>query len=136
VPDVILGLMEADINGSQRKVLVSSVTPVRRTLGDEGIPVRDGKALPFLVAREWSAPAGIYVERFYIVDPKSREVLYEGSGVERSLWGLQGLTRFETEVRDPIKLAPGTYAVVYSLGGMMGGEFPVEAFDVSAEEAA
>jgi hypothetical protein len=128
--------MQADINGPQRKVLVSAVTPARRTLGDEGIPVRDGKSLPFSVAREWSAPAGIYVESFYIVDPKSREVLYEGAGVERSLWGLQGLTRFETEVRDPIKLAPGTYSVVYSLGGMMGGEFPVEAFEVSAEEAA
>ena len=63
--------MEADINGSQRKVLVSSVTPVRRTLGAEGIAVRDGKSLPFLVAREWSAPAGIYIERFYIVDPKN-----------------------------------------------------------------
>lgn len=128
--------MEADISGSQRKVLVSSVVPARRTLGNEGIPIRDGKTLPFAVAREWSAPAGIYVERFYIVDPASREVLYEGPAVEQSLWGLQGLTRFETDVRDSFALTPGTYAVVHSLGGMLGGEFPVIAFEVSAEEAA
>ena len=128
--------MEADISGPQRKVLIHSVNPVRRTFGDEGIPVRDGKTLPFLVGREWSAPAGVYVERFYIIDPKTREVLYEGPSAERSLWGLQGLTRFETEVRDPISLSPGTYEIVFSLGGMLGGEFPVEAFDVSAEEAA
>jgi hypothetical protein len=128
--------MEADINGSQRKVLVHSVQPARRSLGDQGIPVRDGKTLPFQVAREWSAPAGLYIERFYVIDPKSREVFYEGPAIERSLWGLQGLTRFENEVRDPIALPPGTYAVVFSLGGMLGGEFPVEAFEVSQEEAA
>ena len=128
--------MEADISGSQRKVVVGEVAPLSRNLGASGIPVRDGRSLPFKVAREWSGPAGLYVERFYIIDPASREVLYEGPSVERSIWGLQGLTRFETEVRDPIKLAPGTYAMVYSLGGMMGGEFPVEAFEVPAEEAA
>ena len=128
--------MEADISGSQRKVLTSSVAPARRTMGEAGIPVRDGKTLPFKVVRGWSAPAGIYVERFYLIEPESREVHYESRAVERSLWGLQGLTEFETEVRDPIPLTPGKYAVVFSLGGLMGGEIPVEAFDVSAEEAA
>ena len=49
-------VMEADINGSQRKVLISSVAPLRRNLGDAGIPARDGKSLPFKVTREWSAP--------------------------------------------------------------------------------
>jgi hypothetical protein len=128
--------MEADISGSQRKVLVSSITPVRRNLGEAGIPVRDGKTLPFRVTREWSGPAGRYVERFYLIEPQSREVLFEGPAIERSIWGLQGLTSFETEVRDPISLPPGTYAIVFSLGGMLGGEFPAEAFEVSAEEAA
>ena len=128
--------MEADISGSQRKVVTSSVTPARRTLGDEGIPVRDGKTLSFKVTRSWSGPAGLYFERFYLIEPKSREVLFESTSVERSIWGLQGLTEFTSEVRDPIKLSPGTYAIVFSLGGVMGGEIPVEAFEVSAEEAA
>jgi len=35
-----------------------------------------------------------------------------------------------------VLLAPGGYALVFSLGGMMGGEVPVEAFEVSAEAAA
>ena len=128
--------MEADISGSQRKVLTSSVAPARREFGETGIPVRDGKTLPFKVARGWSAPAGLYIEQFYLIDPESREVLYESPAVERSLWGLQGLSEFETEVRDPTPLSPGKYAVVFSLGGLMGGETPVEAFEVSAEEAA
>jgi hypothetical protein len=128
--------MEADISGSQRKVLTSSVAPARGTLGAAGIPVGGGKSLPFKVRRAWSAPAGVYVERFYLIDPKSREVLYESPAPERALWGLQGLTEFETEVRDPISLAPGTYAVVFALDGVMGGEVPVEAFEVSTEEAA
>ncbi|MGH2754709.1 MAG: hypothetical protein ACRDLB_09755 [Actinomycetota bacterium] len=128
--------MEADISGSQRKVVTSEVVPTRRMLGDSGIPVRNGRTLPFRVARTWSAPAGTYLERFYIIDPRSREVLYEGPAVERSVWGLQSLTEFATDVRDPISLAPGSYAVVFSLGRMLGGEVPVEAFEVSAEEAA
>jgi hypothetical protein len=128
--------MEADINGAQRKVLVHSVHPARRSHGDEGIPIRDGKTLQFVVDREWSAPAGVYLEGFYLIDPKTREVLYQGPAIERSLWGLQGLTRFVSQVRDPITLSPGTYSIVFSLGGMLGGEFPVEAFEVSAEEAA
>jgi hypothetical protein len=45
---------------------------------------------------------------------------------------LQSLTEVETEVREPIPLEPGSYAIVFGLGGVLGGEFPVEAFDAPA----
>lgn len=98
--------------------------------------MRDGKTRPFVVERSWSAPLGVYEESFYLIDPKSREVLFEGRPVERDLLGLQAMTVVSEEVTEPIALAPGTYAVVFSLGGVMGGEFEVEAFEVPAEEAA
>jgi hypothetical protein len=125
----------ADISGTQRKVVDHSITPVKVSHGNAGIPVSNGRTLPFTVSRAWSAPSGVYPERFYIIDPQSREVFFEGPGAEREIWGLQSETIVEQTIREPIVLAPGTYAVVFALGGVMGGEVPVEAFEV-AEEAA
>lgn len=128
--------MEADLNGRQRKVVASSVAPLRVSHGDSGIPLRDGKTLPFTVAREWSAPAGHYEERWFLINPETREVLHEGPSRDVLVWGLQSLTEFTDEVTEPISLQPGTYAVVFALGGLMGGEFEVEAAEVSSEAAA
>ena len=128
--------MEADINGAQRKVLVSSVAPLKPSHGDSGIPVRGGRTLPFVLRREWSAPAGHYVETWYLVVPDTREVIYEGPRKEISVWGLQGLTAIADEVREPIPLEPGTYEIVFSLGSVMGGKLEVEAVDVPEEAAA
>jgi hypothetical protein len=128
--------MQADIRGSQRKVVATEVAPLRRAHGLEGIAVRDGKTLPFSVTRSWSAPAGTYPERFYLIDPKTREVYFEGPAREVSVWGLQSLTGFTDELTEPIPLAPGSYALVFSLGGLLGGEVPVEVTEVSGEEAA
>ena len=127
--------MEADINGTQRKILTSSVRPVRPNQGDHGIPLQDGKSLPFVVERGWSAPAGTYPEAFYIVDPKTDEVLYESPVREQAIWGLQALTDLSDEVTDHITLEAGQYQIVFSLGGFRGGEIEVEAFEVADEAA-
>lgn len=105
----------------------SSVRPVKLSHGDSGIPVRDGRTLPFRVQRSWSAPAGVYPEQWFLVRPDTREVLYEGPVVERAIWGLQGLTEVADDVTEPIRLDPGQYLVVFALGGHMGGELEVEA---------
>lgn len=98
--------------------------------------MRDGKSLPFELHREWSAPAGHYGERWYIIHPESREVLYESSLRETSIWGLQSLTRLTDVVREPIALEPGTYKIVFVLQGILGGEFEVQAVEIPAQEAA
>jgi hypothetical protein len=127
--------MEADISGTQRKVVAHEVRPQRSTLGASGIPVTGGITMPFRVTRSWSAPAGHYLERFYLIDPNTREVLFEGPQHEVLIWGLQSLTEVADEIRAPLELPPGTYAVVFALGGVMGGEFEVEATEVGEEAA-
>ena len=127
--------MEAEINGNQRKVVTSRAAPLRHAFGSSGIPTRDGRTLPFKVIREWSAPAGHYVERWYLVDPGTREVLYEGPARETLIFGLQSLTELVDEVTEPITLGPGNYSIVYALDGINGGEFEVEAIEAPAEAA-
>ncbi|MDQ3914100.1 MAG: hypothetical protein M3323_02040 [Actinomycetota bacterium] len=119
--------MEAPITGTQRKVMGSSVRPVKVSHGEWGIPLRDGKTLPFRVQRSWSAPAGVYPEQWFLVRPDTREVLYEGPPADRAIWGLQGLTEVTEDVVEPIALEPGSYLVVFALGGHMGGQLEVEA---------
>jgi hypothetical protein len=128
--------VEADVNGAQRKVLVSSAAPLKPSHGDSGIPVRDGRTLPFVVRRQWSAPAGHYQETWYLVVPGTREVVFEGPRREVSVWGLQSLTSISDEVRAAIPLEPGSYEIVFSLGSVMGGKLEVAAVDVPEEEAA
>ncbi len=113
-----------------------SVRPLRVSHGRHGIALKDGKTLPFVVTRQWSAPAGNYPERLYLVDPATREIIYEGPEQTELMWGLQALTELVTEVREPIPLEPGTYLLVFVLGGVKGGEFEVEAVEAPAEEAA
>ena len=125
--------MEAQISGTQRKVMSSSVGPVKLSYGTSGIALRDGRTLPFRVERSWSAPAGMYPEQWFLVRPDSREVLYEGPLAERPIWGLQGLTEVSDDVVDPVPLDPGSYLVVFSLGGHMGGQHEVEAFAAEGE---
>jgi hypothetical protein len=125
--------MEAQISGTQRKVMTSSVRPAKLTHGASGIPLRSGKTLPFRVNRSWSAPAGVYPEQWFLVRPDTREVLHEGRSVERAIWGLQGLTEVADEVGEPLALEPGPYLVVFALGGHMGGQAEVEAFEASGD---
>lgn len=124
----------ADISGHQRKVVNSSVRPVRPGYGDAGIPVRNGKTLPFVVERAWNAPAGQYPERWYLVEPDSREVLHEGPSRLEQIWGLLSWTELSDEVGDPIALEAGSYTIVFSLGGIMGGQIDVEAFEASEDD--
>jgi hypothetical protein len=128
--------MEADINGTQQKVVSCLVAPVRRAHGNEGIVVRDGKTLPFSVTREWSAPAGHYEERWYLVNPESREVLYEAPARDVLIWGLQALTDVTDRCTEPIPLPAGQYSIIFALGGLMGGEWEIEVSEAPSEEAA
>jgi hypothetical protein len=127
---------EADIRGAQRKILAASVRPMRAAFGSAGIRLRNGRALPFVVRREWSAPAGTYAETWYLVHPESREVYFEGPVRSARVIGLQSATEFADEVVQPIELTPGTYQVVFALGGQMGGQIDVEVRELGAEEAA
>jgi hypothetical protein len=114
----------------------SRVTPAKRTRSEGGIVLRNDRTLPFVVEREWSAPAGHYAEAWYLVHPETREVLFEGPQREILIWGLQSLTELRDEVTETIRLQPGKYLVVFSLGGIMGGDLEVEAVESPAEEAA
>lgn len=125
----------ADIAGNQRKVMRSGARPARPAHGVSGIPVRDGKTLPFVVSRGWNAPAGYYPETFYLVAPDSGEVFFAGPTVTRLIWGLPSITDIETTVDEPIELPPGTYSLVFALGGMKGGEVPVEVFEAGTAAA-
>jgi hypothetical protein len=122
----------ADIKGPQRTVLGFEVKPVKPSQGEAGIPLRGGRTLPFTVLRQWIAPAGRYAERFYLVDKESREIIWEGPERLQSAWGLQGATEETTIVEDSFALDAGTYLIVFALGGVSGGEFDVEAFEVPA----
>ena len=104
-------------------------------MGASGIPVRDGKTLPFVVSRGWNAPAGYYPEAFYLVAPESGEVYYASPTVTRLIWGLPSITDVESTVEEAIELAPGTYKLVFALGGIKGGEADVEVFDVGTAAA-
>lgn len=128
--------MEADINGPQRKILMSRVRPERSALGAEGITLRDGKTLPFEVYRAWSAPAGHYPEQWFLVNPKTKEVLYESRSAVRAMFGLQAPTEVTEVVSEPVPLEAGTYQIVFALGGLKGGEIEVTAGEATAESAA
>jgi hypothetical protein len=122
----------ADISGPQRKVLAFKLGPTKPSQGESGIPVSRGRTLPFVVWRQWIAPAGHYAERFYIVDKDSREIIWEGPQRHQTTWGLQGATEETTTIDDSFPLEQGSYLVVFALGGVSGGEFDVDAFEVSA----
>lgn len=130
-----LSALVADIDGHQRKIVMSEVRPTRAAHGDEGIPLRNGRTLPFEVIRAWNAPAGHYTEAWYLVDPDTREVLYEGPQRTTSIWGLQSWTEFTDEVTDSIPLTARNYLVVFALGGVMGGQMDVSAREAAAETA-
>ena len=92
--------------------------------------------MPFTVSRAWNAPSGNYEETWYLVDPKTGEVVYEGPVKISQIWGLQSLTELTDEVTEPMTFTPGTYQVVFALGGMKGGTLDVEVSEAPAEEAA
>ena len=122
----------ADISGPQRKVLGFRIGPDQPSLGETGIPLKGGRTLPFFVWREWIAPAGHYSESFYLVDKESREIIWEGPQRQQTTWGLQGATEEKTTIDESIPLDVGSYLVVFALGGVSGGEFDVDAFEVPA----
>jgi hypothetical protein len=126
----------ADVHGPQRKVLSSSVRPVPAIYGTSGIALKTNKTLPFKVTREWSAPAGYYSEQWFLVDPQTKEVLFEAPARLRLMWGLQAPTEVTDEIHEPIDLAVGSYLIVFALGGLKGGELQVEAYEAPAEVAA
>jgi len=128
--------MEADINGPQRKILTSRVRPTKAAHGGEGISIRDGRTLPFEVSRQWSAPAGHYPEQWFLVDPQTREVLYESPVVTRRILGLQSPTDVVDVVDEPFELAPGTYQIVFALAALKGGEIEVTAHAAETVPAA
>ena len=128
--------MEADVSGYQRKVVTSAVRPAKRAYGETGIALRNGKTLPFVVKRSWSAPAGVYREQWFLVDPATREVIHEAPARERMIWGLQSLTEVSDEVREPLDIAAGKYVIVFALGGLKGGEVEVEVVESQVDRAA
>ena len=127
---------EADISGNQRKILIARVAPRKAAHGDSGIALKDGRSLPFVVERTWSAPAGHYREQWFLVHPETREVLFEGPARTAQIFGLQAPTDLLDEVREPFGLEAGNYLVVFALGGIMGGQIEIQAAAGPSEEAA
>ena len=78
------------------------------------------------------APAGQYPEQWFLVDPSTREILYEGPQQRLLIWGLAAWTDASTEVAGGFALAPGDYQIVFALGGVMGGEAPVTTTEVAS----
>lgn len=128
--------MEADLQGHQRKIVKAAVRPAKAEHGTAGIALQDGRTLPFLVTRYWNAPAGNYPETWYLIDPATNEVLHEGPVKLVLVWGLQSLTEVTDRVTEPVALAPGSYRIVFALGGVKGGEVDVEAYELPAAAAA
>ncbi len=128
--------MQADINGPQRKILSARAQPLKAAHGLEGIAVKDGRCLPFVVEREWSAPAGYYVEQWFLVKPETGEVFIQGPAQQALILGLQARTELIDEVREVLPLEPGAYQLVFALGGLKGGEVDVSVVEAPAEEAA
>jgi hypothetical protein len=126
----------ADIDGLQRKIIRAAVRPVRLTYGENGIPVRGGETLPFVVERGWNAPLGYYNETWYLVHPESGEVLYEGPQRVRLINGLPSVTDVSDEMSGGFRLDPGSYKIVFALDTYKGGEIDVEAIEAPAEEVA
>lgn len=128
--------MEADINGPQRKVLTSRVRPAKAAHGTDGIPLKDGKTLPFEVSRQWSAPAGYYPEQWFLVHPTTREIMYESPLVTRRIFGLQSPTEVTDTVEEALELLPGGYQIVFALGGLKGGDAQVVVREAESASAA
>ena len=128
--------MEADINGLQRKVIAARVRPARGAHGTDGIAVREGRTLPFDVTRAWSAPAGYYPEQWFLVDPGTKEVLYERPAQIVLVKGLQAITEFTDRIEEPLELAAGDYQIVFSLAALKGGELAVSAVEAPASDTA
>ena len=126
----------ADISGTQKKILDASARPARVAHGSTGIAIQDGTALPFIVERRWSAPAGYYPEQWFLIDPQSREILYDGPEEQVLIWGLQSWTDVSTTVEGGFPLAPGKYQLAFALGGTLGAEVDVEAVESPAVDVA
>ena len=128
--------MEADVAGLQRKLIKVSVRPIDPAVGSEGIPVQDNRTLPFSVTRSWSAPAGRYLERWFLVHPDEGTIAFEGPVRDEVLiWGLQALSSLTDRMMNPFPLQPGPYLLVPALGGHKGGEVEVQAFAVPGDTA-
>lgn len=110
--------------------------PLNPAYGSEGIPVHDNRTLPFSVTRAWSAPAGRYLERWFLVHPETRTVIFEGPIREEVLiWGLQALSSMTDRLLNSFPLEPGHYLLVLALGGHKGAEIEVEAIPVPVGQA-
>lgn len=127
--------MEADVSGPQRKIIGAEIRPTRSAWGASGIATRDGVTLPFVVSRKWNAPEGYYMEQWFLIDPETREILHEGPNRQRLIWGLQSWTEVSDGVEGGFRLAPGDYQIVFSLGGLRGGEVDVTVQEVPAAAA-
>jgi hypothetical protein len=130
---VNISSLVADIEGHQRKVVSAAVRPARVAHGSEGVAVRNGRTLPFVVERAWNAPAGHYREAWYVVHPETREVFYEGPERLVSIWGLQSWTELDDTGPAGVTLPPGKYLLVFALGGVMGGQTEFDASEVGPE---
>ena len=104
---VILMVMQADINGPQRKVLVATVRPAKTAHGASGIALRRGRTLPFVIYRQWSAPAGYYPLFTDLPKAKSLED-YERLAPWAAFWGARSTSRSSRQPRRPPDRLPAT----------------------------
>jgi hypothetical protein len=80
-----------------------------------------GRALPFVVARYWKAPAGYVAESFELVAPSGKTAYRSEQGVRR-MPGQMDLTQVLDVVEDAILSEVGIYAASFLIDGELEGQ--------------
>lgn len=101
---------------------------------DQGIPVVDGQARPFLVERSWIGAMGHYWEKWSI-RKKDGEVVLEGEPIQVFVRGFQSVRTFTDRVDKPFALEPGKYELVFHVDDILMGSAEIEAKSASTAAA-
>lgn len=101
---------------------------------EEGIRLKQGRTLPFLVERSWSGPAGSYIEQWSI-RRGGKDILF--SSDPKSIWvrGPQSIRSFVDRMEEPITLEPGTYNLVFVAEGYFMGSREITASEPGTSNA-
>ncbi|HLF70112.1 MAG TPA: hypothetical protein VI541_04075 [Actinomycetota bacterium] len=106
----------------QAELISAKVMPVAHPFGG-GIEIKDGETTPFIVERNWAAPAGHYIEEWSIRD--GAKVLHRSGSRSIFIRGLQSSTVHRDEVAEPLALPVGDFQLVLVVEGRFMGSVEV-----------
>ncbi|MGH2810264.1 MAG: hypothetical protein ACRDIA_05220 [Actinomycetota bacterium] len=116
----------------QLELVTARVAPAEEPLED-GIRLKNGKTLPFLVERTWSGPAGSYNEQWSI-RRGGKEIVYGSESKPIWVKGLQSIRTYTDRVDEPISLEAGTYNLVFVAEGYFMGSREITAAEAGGPE--